>query len=247
MKYALAGTEDTAFWAAVNWIVAGTGEKPSVIFLSTQKISLVKMFRRSGMSYTFYQIFLWLLPKMVSWLPGGWLRSIAAIAKKHGIKVIESDNISAEANVKILKDLGVTTVFSYSCDHIFKAPMLGKIKILNIHPSALPEYKGVDPLFEQLVNGEGSGALSLHEVTEEIDSGPIVHIEQIHFVDRCHFSRLALCSKIVADLVGAYLEGRYENNSQTQSPAKTPYKSWPTKASMKKLYAMGGSLLGLLG
>lgn len=49
----------------------------------------------------------------------------------------------------------------------------------NLHPSLLPAYRGPNPLYWQIKNSETKTGLTLHEVTDEIDSGDIVMRKQI--------------------------------------------------------------------
>lgn len=45
---------------------------------------------------------------------------------------------------------------------------------LNIHPSLLPKYRGPDPIFWQLYNDEQETGVSLHLLTQELDTGPVI-------------------------------------------------------------------------
>jgi phosphoribosylglycinamide formyltransferase-1 len=47
-------------------------------------------------------------------------------------------------------------------------------KILNIHPSILPDYKGLETHRRVLENGEKEHGVSIHLVTAELDDGPII-------------------------------------------------------------------------
>jgi formyltetrahydrofolate-dependent phosphoribosylglycinamide formyltransferase len=47
-------------------------------------------------------------------------------------------------------------------------------RILNIHPSLLPAYPGLDTHRRALLAGEEFGGCSVHVVTEELDAGPVV-------------------------------------------------------------------------
>ena len=49
-----------------------------------------------------------------------------------------------------------------------------KHRILNIHPSLLPAYKGLDTHQRALQNGESAHGVSIHLVTAELDDGPIL-------------------------------------------------------------------------
>ncbi len=49
-----------------------------------------------------------------------------------------------------------------------------KNKIINIHPSLLPAYKGGSAIKESLVNGSKITGCSVHFVEEEVDSGALI-------------------------------------------------------------------------
>lgn len=49
-----------------------------------------------------------------------------------------------------------------------------KGRILNIHPSLLPKYKGLDTHARAICAGDKEAGCSVHEVTEELDSGPVL-------------------------------------------------------------------------
>lgn len=47
-------------------------------------------------------------------------------------------------------------------------------KLLNIHPSLLPKYPGLDTHQRALEAGDNEHGLSIHFVTEELDGGPVI-------------------------------------------------------------------------
>ncbi len=44
---------------------------------------------------------------------------------------------------------------------------------LNLHPSLLPRYKGIDPVREQLLTNDRNFGVTLHHINEQYDSGKI--------------------------------------------------------------------------
>ena len=52
-------------------------------------------------------------------------------------------------------------------------------KIINIHPSLLPKYKGLDVIRRAMDNGDKVTGCTVHMVTEELDSGKILMQEEI--------------------------------------------------------------------
>lgn len=47
-------------------------------------------------------------------------------------------------------------------------------RLLNIHPSLLPKYPGLDTHRQVLENGDAVHGTSVHFVTEELDGGPVI-------------------------------------------------------------------------
>ncbi|MBB4838842.1 formyltetrahydrofolate-dependent phosphoribosylglycinamide formyltransferase [Sphingomonas kyeonggiensis] len=47
-------------------------------------------------------------------------------------------------------------------------------RILNIHPSLLPKYKGLDTHARAIAAGDSHGGASVHIVTEELDAGEVL-------------------------------------------------------------------------
>lgn len=46
--------------------------------------------------------------------------------------------------------------------------------MVNLHGSALPEYRGSDPIYWQIRNGETHSMLTAHQLNESFDTGPIL-------------------------------------------------------------------------
>jgi methionyl-tRNA formyltransferase len=54
---------------------------------------------------------------------------------------------------------------------LLAAPRLG---VLNIHPSALPKYRGPSPVLWAIRNGDPCLGLTVHRMTDRIDAGPLL-------------------------------------------------------------------------
>jgi len=108
-------------------------------------------------------------------------RSIVEIAAEHTIPVLE---------VMRLRDLATLAAFAaYEPDvicvacfslrippEILRLPRLG---CLNVHPSLLPNNRGPDPLFWTFRFGETSTGVTIHQIDEGLDTGPILLQEHI--------------------------------------------------------------------
>ncbi len=51
---------------------------------------------------------------------------------------------------------------------------LPRLGCINIHPALLPRYRGPNPLFWQLMNGETQTGLTIHRMDAGFDTGPIL-------------------------------------------------------------------------
>jgi len=103
-----------------------------------------------------------------------WTDSISQWAFKNGVPVIESGHYKDIPNVKDDKweiDLAISVFY----EKIIKEWFIKKCKrILNLHNSPLPKYRGVSPINWALKNGEIEHGVTIHEITPGIDDGPIV-------------------------------------------------------------------------
>lgn len=61
-----------------------------------------------------------------------------------------------------------------------------KFGIYNIHFGKLPAYRGPNPLFWQLKNGEATIGMCIHELTRHFDAGPVVWQQELK--NEAHFN-----------------------------------------------------------
>ena len=78
---------------------------------------------------------------------------------------------------------------------------------LNLHPSLLPKYRGIDPIGEQFSAGDYEFGVTLHLLSDQYDTGEIVLQQQVS--DRTGLNRVELeteCARVGADLFIKALE-----------------------------------------
>ena len=56
-------------------------------------------------------------------------------------------------------------------------------QIINIHPSLLPAYKGLNTHERAINDGQDKGGCTVHFVNEELDSGPIILQKEVPIID----------------------------------------------------------------
>jgi phosphoribosylglycinamide formyltransferase 1 len=78
--------------------------------------------------------------------------------------------------VKMLEEAGVELVVLAGFMRVLKEPMLDAFpsRIINLHPSLLPKYPGVEAWTQALAAGEKVTGCTVHYVDARIDSGEII-------------------------------------------------------------------------
>jgi phosphoribosylglycinamide formyltransferase 1 len=78
--------------------------------------------------------------------------------------------------VKLLRDSGVELVVLAGFMRVLKEPMLNAFprRIINLHPSLLPKFPGVEAWKQALDAGEKMTGCSVHYVDAGIDSGEVI-------------------------------------------------------------------------
>jgi phosphoribosylglycinamide formyltransferase 1 len=88
----------------------------------------------------------------------------------------------AEADlVRMLREAGVELVVLAGFMRILKSPMLEAFprRIVNIHPSLLPKFPGLEAWKQALVAGEKMTGCTVHYVDEQIDHGDVIAQRQV--------------------------------------------------------------------
>ena len=70
----------------------------------------------------------------------------------------------------------IETVEQYEVDYILLA---GYMRIINIHPSLLPAFKGAHGIKDAFEARSEKTGVTVHFVTEDVDAGPIILQEQV--------------------------------------------------------------------
>jgi phosphoribosylglycinamide formyltransferase 1 len=113
----------------------------------------------------------------------------AAFARERGIPVGEFSQrsfASADARDAAMRDFfvehGVELVVDAGYDRIHTRPFLDAFvgRIINIHPSLLPEFAGgMDAIEQALASGARRTGATVHVVTADLDAGPIILQEAV--------------------------------------------------------------------
>jgi len=73
-------------------------------------------------------------------------------------------------------DIFVVVAFRMLPEEVWKLPAIGTI---NLHASLLPNYRGAAPINHAIINGETRTGLTTFFIDEKIDTGKIIHREEV--------------------------------------------------------------------
>jgi phosphoribosylglycinamide formyltransferase-1 len=78
--------------------------------------------------------------------------------------------------IKAIRDAGADLIVLAGFMRVLKAPFLDAFprRIINLHPSLLPSFKGLDGIRQAFEYGVKVTGCTVHYVTGELDGGPII-------------------------------------------------------------------------
>mgnify|MGYP001220350746 CR=1 FL=1 len=149
-----------------------SGKKRAAIFISGRGSNLKSLIKYSKTRKS--------LIKIVLVISNNSKAKGLVIANKSKIKNIFI-NYSTKKNfenqsIKLLKDYNVDMICLAGFMKIFSGNFIKKFSkpILNIHPSLLPKYKGLNTHIKAIKNKDKYSGATVHIVTKKLDSGKII-------------------------------------------------------------------------
>lgn len=206
----------------------------------------VAQVRLSGIAYSLY---LWCTTTLADWLCT--LCGVGAVPMRGvapELPVLCTRNINTADGLRFLTacapDLLVSAFFNQRLGPAALA--LPKRGCLNIHPSLLPEAKGVDPVFQSLLNGAPPFGVTVHFMSPELDAGCIVAQRSMEgHPGSSVFATTARLFREGAELLAGAIDAIAGGATGTPQSGAGNYQSWPTRQELRRLRARGGALLRL--
>lgn len=208
----------------------------------------VAQVRRSGVAYAVY---LWCATTLADWLCA--LNGLGAIDAASGDQARDPpprelttrDLNDAQGRAFLAEcapDLLVTAFFNQRVSpETLAVPALA---CLNIHPSCLPDAKGVDPVFQALLHGAPTPGVTVHFMNAEFDAGRI--LAQRAMQPRLGASVFAVTASLFqegAELLASAIDRVAAGDTGIAQDGPGTYQSWPTARETASLRRQGGALL----
>lgn len=162
-------------------------------------------------------------------------QSLGRLCRNNGIPVLRvNGSINDADSLKLISDQHPDLLVSVAGNQIFRRELFGLAPkgCLNLHTALLPKYRGLMPSFWVLKNGEEETGVTVFQVDEGIDSGPILVQERMPIGDRSQYELIRDTKRMGMDALLKAFE-RIAAGNETWLPndeAEMSYYSFPTRA-----------------
>ena len=95
-------------------------------------------------------------------------------ANKFGVPHCYVNYKEEDKMIELFKTWRVDLIVLAGYMRVLKKPSKFHCPIINVHPSLLPKYKGLNAVEQALDSGDDVTGCTVHYVTEELDGGPII-------------------------------------------------------------------------
>jgi len=155
---------------------------------------------------------------------------VKEMAIKHGLKILQSERFDKKlfSEIKELGKIDLCVVVAYGCyipmyfiEHMNK-------KILNIHFSLLPKYRGAAPVARAIMNGDEFSGVSIMEICKEMDAGDIVAQQKVKIEDEDNTESLSWKlvqegTALLIDTLENYTSGKIKVITQESTRVEPTY------------------------
>ncbi|MBD1153851.1 phosphoribosylglycinamide formyltransferase [Pelagibacterales bacterium SAG-MED23] len=149
-----------------------SGKKNIAVFISGRGSNLKSLIRNSNQKKSLFKVLL-----VISNNPDAKGLKYATKSKiiNYGIKFKDKSNFETYS-LQLLKKYKIDMLCLAGFMKILSSSFIKKFSnpILNIHPSLLPRYKGLNTHERAINNGDKYAGASIHKVTQKLDSGKII-------------------------------------------------------------------------
>ncbi|MDU5252896.1 methionyl-tRNA formyltransferase [Anaerococcus vaginalis] len=125
-------------------------------------------------------------------------------ALDNNIEVVTPDSVNTDEFINLLKEKNIDYIVVVAFGQLIKEKLLEeyKNKIINLHPSSLPKYRGSSPVQFSLLNGDKKTHASAMLIEKGMDSGDIINQKEVEIKAEDDFTSLSeKLSKIGSEVI----------------------------------------------
>src|SRR5207253_8715336 len=94
-------------------------------------------------------------------------------ARELGIAVAQPGSVNEPAARARIAEAEPEAVCVCAFGGLIRDPLLSAYRMLNVHPSLLPRWRGAAPIERAIMGGDERTGVSIMQLTEGLDSGPV--------------------------------------------------------------------------
>lgn len=96
--------------------------------------------------------------------------------QKFGILFRRFKDVNSDESYRLVKEINPDLCVVAHFEKLIKVPLLSipKMGFINLHPSLLPNYRGMAPQHWPIINGEKKAGVTVHYIDEGVDTGDII-------------------------------------------------------------------------
>lgn len=199
--------------------------------------------RSSGISYALYLLCATTLADLLCKFSS--ISCVPTHSRPGGPPVHTTSDINDPTSLKFLSDCAPDLLVSAFFDQRLHEPALATPSrgCVNIHPSPLPYFKGVDPVLQARLYRANVG-VTVHYMTPELDQGDILAQRSMpHDEQASIFEMTATLFSEGAKLLIDQIERLARGDRGTPQESGGSYQSWPTRKEVRALCSDGGALM----
>ena len=125
-------------------------------------------------------------------------------ALDNNIEVVTPDSVNTDEFINLLKEKNIDYIVVVAFGQLIKEKLSEeyKNKIINLHPSSLPKYRGSSPVQFSLLNGDKKTHASAMLIEKGMDSGDILNQKEVEIKAEDDFTSLSeKLSKIGSEVI----------------------------------------------
>ena len=104
---------------------------------------------------------------------------VVETARAHGLETFQPATVNSEEARSAIDGAAPEAVCVCAFGALIKEPLLSDHRILNVHPSLLPRWRGAAPIERAIIAGDQRTGVSIMILTAGLDSGPVCRQSEI--------------------------------------------------------------------
>lgn len=126
--------------------------------------------------------------------------TVNEICQKNNWPVFKSLDVNSKDTIALIKKINPDVIISVFFNQFIGNELMNNYDcIINTHPSFLPYYRGIIPVFQVLANNEKTTGVSFHYVNAGIDEGDIILRKAVNISNNDTFHSLYIKCALAAE------------------------------------------------